>query len=141
MQKPTEVRPLYESVLPVYVFKDPSVCSNSNQIGETYNEGKLFTIKITISCNSSCLPTTVLPASSSTLSSMKKQQPANYSSLIFTLTDDSDLYFLFTAQIDESAYRNMKTSQRIKTDFSQFTSHLENMFEMCRGSHSDNNQE
>ncbi|KAG2379242.1 hypothetical protein C9374_007381 [Naegleria lovaniensis] len=137
----TEVRSLYEATLPVYVFRDQ--CPSTTTCSDGYSEAKLFMIKITISCNSACLPSTVLPSASSL---SQKKSPfnttiPNFNSLIFTLTDDNDLYFLYTAQIDECSYRNLKMSQRIKTDFSQFSSHLEQMFEMCSNSHSENKQD
>ncbi|KAF0979311.1 hypothetical protein FDP41_001654 [Naegleria fowleri] len=140
----TEVRSLYEATLPVYVFRDQ--CTNTSTCNDGYSEAKLFMIKITISCNSTCLPSTVLPSASS-ISSKKSPfnttvpNVPNFNTLIFTLTDDNDLYFLYTAQIDECSYRNLKMSQRIKTDFSQFSSHLEQMFEMCNNSHTENKQD
>lgn len=144
MQKPCETnRPLYEATLPVYVFKD----SSNNQVGEPNYEAKLYMIKVSISGNSTYSPSTVLSnTTSSTLISTKKNQSLsnslqNINSLIFTLTDESDLYFLYTAQIDENGYRNLKLTQRIKTDFSQFSSHLEQMFILCSQSHTENKQE
>ncbi|KAL9657824.1 hypothetical protein ABK040_013161 [Willaertia magna] len=145
-----QYQPLFEQTLPIYVFKD------SGQNGDA--EAKLYMIKVTItgaantissistagnsSIGSSKFSLNSLTTNKKTTISPTTMNPiSNVNSLIFTLTDESDLFFLYTSQIDETVYRNLKALQRLKTDFSQFASHLEQMFEMCSHSYQENKQD